>query len=141
VSTNTSWANRGKAAIAATPTAPLKTLKSVSGGGERIIAFYRFTEPKKPNELSRILTPGQVVEGVYAGSFQDPKYKKYTHKVKTSEGLVGLPGAAQLDKAMAKVKVGADVRVEYNGMNELTKGPFAGKAAHTFSVAASETNE
>jgi hypothetical protein len=135
MSTNTSWANRGKQAIAATPA---RTFKPVGGGSnERILAFYRFTEPKKPSPLARVLTQGAVIEGTYEGSFKD-QFEKMNHKVRTSEGLVGLPGCGRLDKAFSQIAQGALVQVTYNGKNEITSGPGAGKSAHSFDVGVAE---
>ena len=138
---NTSWASRGKQTIAATPVTNKPTLKPVGGGSkERILAYYRFTAPKKPSELARVLENGMVVEGTYDGSFTD-QFEKANHKVRTAEGLIALPGCARLDKAFGQIKQGAYVSVTYNGKTEITTGPGAGKSAHSFDVAASETNE
>lgn len=138
---NTSWANRGKQTIAATPVTNKPTLKPVGGGSkERIIAYYRFTAPKKPSELARVLDANTVVEGTYDGSFTD-QFEKQNHKVRTAEGLIALPGCARLDKAFSQIKQGAEVRVQYNGKTEITSGPGAGKSAHSFDVSASETND
>lgn len=134
----TNWASRQKAALQelsnATP------LKRASGGGETITSFYRFTVPTK--EGSKQLVPGQEINGVYQGSPKDKTYGKYFHKVKTiTEGLIALPSAGQLDKAILSVAEGATVKVIYNGKTKITTGKFAGKDAHSFEVFASAFKE
>lgn len=138
MSVNTSWANRGKQAIAAAPTRVMKSVGGSGGSLEKILFYYRFNEPKTPSPLARVLNSGDVVEGTYEGTYVD-KYEKNNHKVKTAEGLISLPDCSRLNNAFGKIAKGADVRLEYNGKTEITSGPGIGKSAHSFNVTASET--
>lgn len=131
------WATRTKEVLATTKASVPAGMKVVSGGSsDPIIAFYRFTEPKTPSPLARILNKGDVFEGTYDGSFESKNYAgQYTHKVRTAEGLIALPGAAQLNNGLSKVPKGAQVQVVYNGKTTIETGKFAGKQAHSFQVA------
>jgi len=133
------WANQVKKDLSSTPT---KQLKSIGGGGQLqpISSYLQFTQPKPgaPN-TSKQLLPGMIVLGTYAGSFTTKKFGSVYHKVQTSEGLVAVPGSGQLNSLMKQVAVGSEVQIVYNGKETIKKGNFAGKSAHSFSVAASDT--
>ena len=45
-----------------------------------------------------------------------------------------LNSAGGLNKVMEEIDPGTIVQVVYNGVNEMTKGPFAGKMAHSVEV-------
>jgi hypothetical protein len=139
------WANRTKENLqtVAIETAPEEVLVNVGGGFEPITMFYRYKEPVNPTKSPyTVLVPGQVIQGEYVGSYiSDQKYKKPTHKVRTEAGIVGLPSAGSIDKALAKVAEGAIVRITYNGKTPMKGGQYAGTPAHGFTVAASKLKQ
>lgn len=60
----------------------------------------------------------------------------------SGSSLVGktlvLNSCGSVDKAFSEIPEGTLVMVEYNGTGELTKGPYAGKEAHSVSVSVVE---
>lgn len=131
------WANRTKETLATTEAPAIPSGMRVIGGSEDIIAYYRFTAPKVPNAKSRVLAKGDTFTGTYDGKFESKTYAgQYTHKVRTAEGLIGLPGCTQLNNYLGKVSEGTEVQVVYRGKNTIETGRFAGKEAHSFQVAA-----
>ena len=131
------WANRTKTALAEVS----DDLIQVGGGGQKfepIVAYYSLTAPKNPNGKTRQLEVGGEVVGTYEGSFKGGTYNKTTHKVRTTEGIVGLPGTGQLDKLFAKVATGATVKVIYRGLDTIKEGQFAGRPVHNFILRASK---
>jgi len=96
-------------------------------------------------KLSEItfVKPSEMEEGdVIAGVYLDEVYGDYdtpTFHIETEDGTVGLNGTKQLVRLLSKVPKGAEVEIEYNGEQKLTKGRFKGKNFHNFSVRASET--
>jgi hypothetical protein len=137
----TNWANRQKEALAAvTPAAPAGMKRITGSGGEgngSVDIFYRFTPSTTGNGV--VLEKGNTVEGTYLGSPVTKMYNKPFHKIRTANNeTVALPSAGQLDKAMAKLTVGTNVKVIYNGRTKITTGRFAGKEAHLFEVYAAE---
>lgn len=133
---NKSWATATKAQLNTVTVDD--GLKSVGNSYEPIVAYYSLTQPKSGNTNSRLLEEGAEINGTYEGSFTGKKFGKKTHKVRTNEGLIGLPGSGQLDKLMGLVKQGATVKVIYQGKKEISSGQYAGKPAHVFIVRASE---
>lgn len=139
MSVNTSWANRSKAALAATaPTQGFRAVKvgngNSAGGGD--IAKYLFVyTPEKMTDRKLILKPGDTVEGTYVGSMKDNYNEKHPlHKILTKDGIYVLPQVARIQKAFAGAEVGGEVRITYNGKNEIESGPGAGKSAHSFTI-------
>lgn len=130
------WANRGKQALEA---APESNLKPVGTSKETIVGYYSLTPRKNPSERARTLEAGGSIRGVYVGSYTDATYNKIIYKVRTEEGLVAVNSSTQLDKLMAEVPEGAEVKITYNGKNTINSGKYAGKQAHSFSVAADRT--
>lgn len=132
MSTNTNWAQRGKDALSSVE----DNLKPVAGSGlETIIGYYSLSPRKNPSAVARTLESGGSIRGVYAGKYTDATYNKTIYKVRTEEGLVALNSATQLDNLMTKVPEGAEVKITYNGKNTIKSGKYAGKQAHSFSVA------
>lgn len=135
----TNWAQRTKDTLATTTTTVPAGMQVVGGAGEPIVAFYRFTASKTPNEKSRVISKGDIFEGTYEGKFESKTYPgQYTHKIRTAEGLIGLPGASQLNTRLGGVPNGAKVQVVYNGKNTIQGGKYAGKEAHSFQVASDQ---
>lgn len=126
----TNWANRGKAAIAAA--APQKGRKLTSGGGGEI-KFYNTPTTKYPNPANK-LEAGVEFTGTYEGAIESKQFGSLTHKVGTSEGMVGIPGSGQLNKALAQVNPGTNVTIVYKGKQAIQTGKYAGKEAHTYDV-------
>lgn len=119
--------------------AATEEFESVSGSFEEIVKYYQYNKGKKPNEKAHVITEGDVIVGTYEGSFVgSSKYKNFTHKIRTVEGLVGLTGAGQLNKALAKIPTGTRVRLEYLGKAEIKKGEWAGSDSHNFDVKAAK---
>lgn len=143
MTTKNNWASATKDALAKTNVSVPTGMKVIGGrNGEEILAFYRFSEPRTPNEKSRVLRKGEVFEGTYDGSFESKMYAgQFTHKIKTAEGLIGLPSCAQLNTYLGRVPKGAQVQVVYNGKNTIESGKYAGKQAHSFQVASDRTVE
>jgi hypothetical protein len=133
------WANQVKRDLSSTP---VKQLKQIGGNGSLppISSYLQFTAPKEgAPATSKQLVAGMTILGSYAGSFTTKKFGSVYHKVQTNEGLVAVPGSGQLNSLMKQVAVGAEVQIVYNGKETIKKGNFAGKSAHSFSVAASDT--
>lgn len=131
------WANRTKTALAEVS----DDLIQVGGGGkkfESIAFYYSLSAPKIENGKTRQLKEGDEVVGTYEGNFKAGQFNKTTHKVKTTEGLVGVPGTGQLDKLLAKVAAGATVKIVYRGLDTIREGQFAGRPVHNFIVRASK---
>lgn len=96
---------------------------------------------------------GDVVIGTYVGT-HICQYKKTNYKIKVldaqfedfelAETLIGktmvLNSAGSLDKQMEEVSEGDTIQMEYTGKMLLTKGPYAGKEAHTMSVSIVEVD-
>lgn len=137
------WANRTKEAVANIPTPAVPAGMSVrGGGGEKILAFYRFTTPKVGNGSSRVLTAGTAIEGTYEGAFESTNYPgNFTYKVRTAEGLMGLPHCKQLTDDLGGVKVGTRVYVLYKGQETVKQGKYAGKPRHAFLVASEPSGD
>jgi hypothetical protein len=88
-------------------------------------------EFKKPNEMA----VGEVIEGRYVEAKKIGKFDKFTYLIETEAGTtIGLNEAGQLAKLMAKVPVGSDVRITYQGMAVIKSGQWKGSEAHTFEV-------
>lgn len=135
------WANRTKEVLTQVKASVPSGMKVIGGveAREEIVAFYRFTQPRTPNAKSRVLTKGDTFLGTYDGSFESKMYAgQFTHKLRTSEGLIGLPSCTQLNSYLGQVKPGTQVQVVYNGKNTIESGKYAGKEAHSFQVAANE---
>jgi len=139
MSNTTNWASRTKAALTSVSntTVAADGFEAVGAGGnfEKIIAYYQFNAPKKAGGIARQLQAGSEVTGTYEGSFTGKTYGNTVHKVRTSEGLVGIPGSGQLDKLLSSVANGNIVKIVYNGKSAIKEGKFAGKLAHNFAVA------
>lgn len=130
------WANRTKETLAAVD---VSNLKPVGGSLEPIARFYQTTALKPTaGPLSAQLNAGDNIRGTYEGKFITKKFNTTYYKIRTSEGLVAVPGSGQLNSLMARVADGSDVQITYKGKEVIAKGQFAGKSAHSFSVAASE---
>jgi hypothetical protein len=130
------WASRQKDALKAVE---VKTeLKEVSTGGGNI-TFYNFNPSDRPN--TKVLTKGDTIEGKYLGSPIGKTYGNPYHKIETTEGVIALPSAGQLNKMIANVAEGADIKIVYNGKEKMGSGKFAGKEAHTFKLFASAFKE
>lgn len=140
------WANRTKEALKdvtpVTATAGEDGLVAVGNSFAPITAYYSFNAPKKEGKTKVVvLEEGAEFNGKYDGSFKDKTYGKYTHKIDTNAGLIGLPGCGQLDKLMEKVAPGATVKIVYRGKQEIQSGKYAGSSAHAFAVRASKLVE
>ena len=98
---------------------------------------------RKWNEFSE----GDIVVGKYVKSSEDQYGKKNFHfevldtsfhDKKAGDLLLGKVWCANscgsLDKAMEEVQLGEIVQIEYTGLSELTKGPYAGKEVHSMVV-------
>lgn len=134
------WANRTKETLATTPII-IPTGMKVQGLGERILAFYRFTVPQTPSESSRVLTAGSTFEGTYEGKFESTNYPgNFTYRIRTTEGLIGLPNCKQLSDDLGNLPEGTKVFVAYKGTESVKKGKYAGKQRHAFIVAADVQN-
>lgn len=136
------WANRTKEALAAVPTSAVTTVNDGfepvgANNFEPIVAYYQFTTPK--SDKGRQINVGDEFIGVYDGSFKGKTYGNLTHKLRTTEGIIGLPSAGQLDKLLGQVAPGTTVKVTYKGKQQIKEGKFAGKTAHGFSVAQKRT--
>lgn len=97
---------------------------------------------------------GDTVIGTFIGTHVC-QYKKTNWKIKVldaqfqdqelADSLVGkvlvLNSAGSLDKQMEDVTEGECIQMEYTGKTLLTKGPYAGKEAHTMAVAIVEEGE
>lgn len=135
--TKTNWATRTKETLAKTTIAvPAGMQVRSRGNSEPIIAYYRFTEPRTPNALSRVMNAGDTFEGTYEGKYASESYPdNFTYKVRTSEGLIGLPNCKQLSDDLGTLPNGTKVFVAYKGQESVKKGKFAGKPRHAFLVA------
>lgn len=126
------WAKREKAALAAVSTeTEYKEVTTGSGGGT-VAFFYNFTPPKK--EGNKQLVSGDVIEGTYLGSPISKAYNNPFHKIETTEGIIALPSASDLNRKIAKLQPGTKVKVVYNGMEKMTGGKNPGKKTHVFKV-------
>ena len=90
---------------------------------------------------------GDTVIGTYIGIHTD-QFGNDNHKIKVldaqfedddfAETIIGktfvINKCGSLDKQMEEVNEGDTISAEYTGKSMLTKGPFAGKEAHGFSV-------
>jgi hypothetical protein len=97
---------------------------------------------------------GDVVIGTFLG-IHTCQFKKTNFKIKVldaqfvdtelAESLIGktlvLNSAGSLDKQMEEVEEGETIQVEYTGKSLLTKGPYAGKEAHSVTVNIVEMSE
>lgn len=133
------WSNRTKEDLKEVADGELQ---SVGGEGfDPISTFYRFVAPKKAGATpTKVLAKNDTFEGSYEGSFKGGTYEQVTYKIRTDEGLIGLPGCGQLDKLMSKVATGARVKIVYRGQEAIKAGKWAGRPAHTFAVRASKLN-
>lgn len=139
MSAATKWGDRVKTDLSNTST---KALKPISGVGNLppIDVYFQYRALKEgAPPAAKQLIPSTTILGTYEGSFTTKKFGTTYHKVQTDNGLVAIPGATQLNAAMQRVAQGAEVQIVYNGMNVMEKGNYAGKSAHSFSVAASES--
>ncbi len=132
------WANRVKQDLSATPT---KQLKAVGGAGNLppISTYFQFGAVKENAPPSaKQLMPGTTISGTFEGSFTTKKFGTTYHKVQTSEGLIAVPGATQVNNLVKRVALGSEIQIVYNGKETIKKGNYAGKQAHSFNVAASD---
>lgn len=131
------WATQTKEALASTTPAIPAGMKAVYGTSlEPIIAFYKFKTPKNPSALSRVLAPGETFRGKYDGRFASKAYPdQYTYKVRTSEGLIGLPACKDLHEKLVNVPVGAEVQITFVETMDIP----GGKTKHVFLVASDST--
>lgn len=132
------WANSTKAALNSTPT---RELKPVGGSSLEPISTYFQYGPLKDGAppTAKQLAKDTEILGEYAGTMTTKKFGTVYHKVRTGNGLVAVPGSGRLNGLMSRVPVGAEVQIIYRGKDKIEKGQFAGKAAHSFLVNASET--
>lgn len=91
---------------------------------------------------------GDVLIGVFKGTYVD-KFKKTGYDIEVIETqfqegedlnagtILGLNAMGSLDYKMEDVEEGSVIRLEYTGKTLLEKGPYAGKEAHTVSLAVS----
>lgn len=132
----TNWATRTKEAAANTTPSIPQGMTPVGGQKEGILAFYRFTQPKDGSTNQRQLIAGDEFEGTYQGYLDSKNYPgNLTHKVKTAEGIVGLPNCKQLNDDLSGLAVGSKVYVAYKGQESIKTGKYAGKQRHAFVVA------
>lgn len=77
---------------------------------------------------------GRLFDGVFLGSHEEETSfgKRKRHLLRGEERDYSLPGAADLDRRMAKVAVGTKVRVKYGGRESHEKAP------HRFTVEADD---
>lgn len=133
----TNWANRTKEAVAnTTPTIPAGMVARSGSGLESVVAYYKFKEPKVPNALTRVLSAGSTFEGTYEGRFASQMYpENFTYKIRTAEGVIGLPHCTQLGQDLKDLPNGTKVFVAYKGQESVKQGIYAGKLRHAFLVA------
>lgn len=96
---------------------------------------------------------GDILIGKFVGKHEDQTYNKTHWIVKVEEAftkedpdkLIGkdvvLNACGSLDKAMEQVEEGQIIQVEYMGMEEMSKGKYAGKEAHLVKVDLVEEEE
>jgi len=103
--------------------------KPVTGGAQGSATFVRAAQ----------LKAGDIAaEGIYAGSqpntFNKDKSDYRIEDIKDSSKVTIVNGAGNLGFQMSKVNPGDIVQILYNGKQKLTKGTFAGKETHSFTV-------
>jgi hypothetical protein len=113
-----------------------RTFKSVLGGeGEGSSITYI-----KAKDLAESGVTGLVAQGIYEGpqpnNFDDTKSD---YKLRLDDGtLTIINTTGSLANQMNRVAPGSYIQVNYNGMDEITKGKMAGKKAHAFEVLVAE---
>lgn len=84
------------------------------------------------------LQPGTIIaEGIYQGSFTGGEFNSTTYYVDCGDIVVGLPSTGLLSTLIerANLERGASmIRVVYNGLEPIKKGPRAGQKAHSFKL-------
>jgi hypothetical protein len=131
----TNWAKKGKEALAAV--APVANVpagygKAENAGGEPFVAFYQFNAPKKEGSKGRQIIAGQGIEGEYAGSYEGTNFqgdKEVRHKLRTPEGLVGLPVCAVINNKFQGMPEGTRYYIVYEGK---LASKATGKPYHSF---------
>jgi hypothetical protein len=101
------------------------------------MAFTEISGDKKYFKYMDLSKGDHLVTGIYLRESVSKRYGTTQFEVedeKTSQIAV-LNGSADLKAKMQQVKPGMLVRIIYNGMIVLERGPNAGAEAHQFSVA------
>lgn len=130
----TNWANATKAKLETVTVNDGFETVGKHTDFEPIVAYYQFNEPRNAEGIGRLLVKGAELTGSYEGHFTGKKYGKRTYKLRTSEGIIGLPECKQLNDTLGTLPVGTTVKVYYTGKNPIKSGPNAGKGMHSFIV-------
>lgn len=90
--------------------------------------------------LGKLSKGDTVVEGIYLGSSQNAMYpEKKDFKFKTAdEKTVVVNEGGNLAFRLKEIAAGTLVRIIYNGMQEITKGPRKGKKSHNVDLLVAE---
>jgi hypothetical protein len=101
----------------------------------------RHAGSKSDTSKDFILTRGDSIKGVFEGSFQSGEYSGYTFKIRLPNGKLGAIGSSQNPKNiftadMLSVAEGSKVKITFQGMAVLKKGPGRGKEIPNFNVQA-----
>lgn len=117
---------------------------AASSSNDSGITFKR-PEGETSSEISYVrlgtLKAGDIaVEGIYLGSSANALYpEKQDFKFKTMDGkTVVVNEGGNLKFRMQSIASGTLVRINYLGMQEITKGPRKGKKSHNVDVLVAE---
>jgi hypothetical protein len=145
-----SWAQRGKEALAAVSAVPEGMEVRNSKTDLEPIEFYCYSTPRNPASKSIVFEPGQNATGIYEGSVVEKdgqgnpvktelgQTKYRFHKIRVEGDKVPLKGfssCAALNNELPKIPNGTKVYLERlpNGMTKTGKN--AGKPQNTFKIA------
>ncbi len=103
-----------------------------SANGNKPLRFIR------PGELADAGITGLVLEGIYLGLVPNDKTGKQDFKFETDSEIVIVNSNGSLGYKLGMVQIGDLVQVSYNGKDKITKGPNAGKMAHSFDLAVAD---
>lgn len=98
------------------------TKRAIGGDSDR--SYVKFSECTKGDLL---------VNAIYRDSYEGQYGINYVFENDDSSETV-LPGSGQLNYLMKKVSPGMRLEIHFNGQEEITKGPFAGKMANAFLI-------
>ncbi len=94
-----------------------------------------FTEVEASGEIQFIKSADlKTLEGTFLGIDNSGEYGP-NYKFENADGdILVVNGSGALNKKMAKVPEGSQVRLENLGMEKITTGKFAGKSFHNIKV-------
>lgn len=94
----------------------------------------------RASDLKKDGITGVIVEGTFLGTVPNNiDEKKDDFKIEKEDGTVVIVnGAGNLGFSMKAVDAGDFIQINYEGMQEIAKGPHKGRQSHNFTVLKAE---